>query len=142
MSRASSFEPRRDGASKDTFAFLFGTSMAPARVIVDRSNAPSWGTWTLPVNDAVNSNVLTSARDVTPLVTMSFGSVRAGAAAGVGEQAPTSIAAIATRRSGSAPRRVVMNGSPMRGVEGARSLPKVGVAVNRGGRQAGRTKKA
>src|ERR1700754_539406 len=79
MSRASIFVPSRDGASRLSFAFLLGTSTAPASVIVDRSNSPTWGAFTVPVNVPVSSKVFTPASDSTDLVRISFGSVRADA---------------------------------------------------------------
>src|SRR4029077_17937053 len=84
---ASTFVPRSDGASIETLAFLFGISAGREIFTVERAKLPSPWAVTEPVNDPVNSTVLTPVSDSAVLARISFGSVSAGAA-GAFEHAP------------------------------------------------------
>src|SRR6266550_4661524 len=81
-------------------------SRAPDIRIVDRSNVPSWAAAIMPLNDPVNSTVLTLLTETTAWVRMSFGSVRAGAW-GVEPQAARTIESVARSARGMRMRRRV-----------------------------------
>src|SRR5215217_6841606 len=76
------FVPSTEGASRLTLAVCDGMSTAPATFTDDRSKVPVWPAVTVPLKVPVNSKDFTPSSDVTALVTISFGSLRAGAAGG------------------------------------------------------------
>src|SRR5258705_6531921 len=81
-------------------------STAADILIVERSTLLSWAALRLPVNVPVISKVFTPVSEVTPFVTISFGSVSAGAA-GVELQAARTSERIATMAIGRSARRRV-----------------------------------